>query len=106
MQQKEWIKCPLCGWHWKREHTGKHKLEHHLGGLGKGKFTFDKVNMENDSFISIRNLPGGRGNPESFKEIKKITLEEAKDLPEYQDLITSLRDKCQEILEILRENEK
>jgi len=47
----------------------------------------------------------GKGNiQENIK--KKITLEEAKDLPEYQDLITSLRDKCQEILEILRENEK
>ncbi len=103
MSEGEWIKCPACGWHWKRLHTGHHKLEHKEGLASKGEFTFNKGNLEEDALISIRNLPGGRGNPESFKEIERITLKEATRLPEYEDLTTSLRNKCKQILVSLEE---
>ena len=101
MANAEWVKCPLCGWHWKRIHTGRHAGEHKQLKEPKGEFTFKKGNPEEDAFISIRNLPGGRGNPDSFKEIEKITLKEAKDMPEYQDLINSLKQKIKIIEKII-----
>ena len=94
---------PFCGWHWKRIHTGKHAKEHGITKEAKGEFTFEKVDPQNDAFISIRNTPGGRGNPDSFKEVGKITLQEAKNMPEYKDLINSLRQKIRIIKQILEE---
>jgi len=99
--ESEWIKCPLCGWHWKRVHTGTHRIEHKKPLKIKGEFSFEKGNLEEDAFISIREIIGGRSNPNNFKEIARITLKDAKDLPEYENLIKSLKSKIQKILKIL-----
>ena len=101
-QQGEWIKCPICGWHWKWKTSGRHAKEH--GEIKEGKeFTFLKGNLENDAFISIRDLPGGRGNPDSFKELERISLKEAKNIPEYKNLINSLKKKIKKIEQILQD---
>ena len=102
MSEGEWVKCPLCGWHWKRTHTGRHAMEKGQLKPAKGEFTFDKGDPESDAFVSIRQTPGGRGNPESFKEIEKIKLLEAKNIPEYKTLMDSLKMKIEKIKEILK----
>lgn len=103
MSQAEWVKCPGCGWHWKKLHTGYHKLEQKQGFSPKGEFSFLKGDPDTDAFISIRDLPGGKGNPDAFREIDRITLKQAKDMPEYQDLISSLTEKIEKIQSILRD---
>jgi len=103
MSEGEWIKCPTCGWHGKKLHTGHRQLEMKQELSPKGEFTFLKGDLEKNAFISIRDLPGGKGNPNAFKEIERITLREAKDRPEYQELISSLRKKIEEIQDILRD---
>jgi len=101
MAENEWVKCPLCGWHWKREHTGMHAIEKGKLKEAKGEFTFEKGSPSQDAFISLRDMPGGRGNPQSFREIDRVPLEKAKELPEYQNLIVSLKSKIQKISQIL-----
>lgn len=101
MSTSEWVKCPLCGWHWKRFHTGRHSLEHNKLKEAKGEFTFEKGNIEEDAFISIRNTPGGRGNTNSFREVERITLEEAIKNEKYKSIIRSLQQKIENIKKIL-----
>jgi len=103
MYEGEWVKCPVCGWHWKRFHTGRHAIQE--GGIkpSKGEFSFHKGDPEADAFISIRQMPGGRGNPETFRESARITLSESKGKEEYTSLRNSLKEKIQKILQILKD---
>ena len=94
---------PLCGWHWKRTHTDRHALEEGEIKPAKGDFNFDKGDLESDAFISIRQTLGGKGNPESFREIKKMKLTEVKDIIEYKVIIDSLKTKIEKIRGILEE---
>ena len=98
MYEGEWAKCPCCGWHWKKEHTARHAIREGDSKPGKGEFSFHKGDLEAGAFISIRQMPGGRGNPGNFQEIEKITLSEAKTKPEYAGQINSLKEKIQKIL--------
>lgn len=102
MDQAEWVKCPVCGWHWKKEHTGVHAIQSNQFKPAKGEFTFEKGDLDEDTFISFRQTPGGRGNPETFKEIHRITLKEAKELSEYKGLVNSLKSKIEKIEKILK----
>lgn len=53
---------------------------------------------ELDQFIDIRSRAKGRGG---FYRIKTISLKEAKNLPEYNNIIDQLKFRCQQILDIL-----
>jgi len=48
-------------------------------------------------------MPGVIGNPRSFREIEKITLREAKAKAGYANQTTSLKEKIQKILQILKD---
>ena len=93
------VKCPLCGWHHPIESKGSKRLQRgESAGLPKGVFLFNKVNPEESAFISVREC-GGRGK--GLPEIERITLTEAKNDPEYQELIKSVRNQAYKILKIL-----
>lgn len=103
MSEGEWVKCPCCGWQWKKEHTARHAIREGDVKAAKGEFSFDKGNLESDAFISFREIPGGRANPDNFREIERLTLREAKNKPEYQNQINSLKEKVRKIAEILKD---
>lgn len=71
MLEGEWVKCPVCGWHWKRFHTGRHAIEEGELKPGKDEFSFDKGDLEAGAFISIRQMPGGRGKLQLVKKMTK-----------------------------------
>lgn len=93
------VKCPLCGWHHAITRTGINRL--HRGEAAdkpKGHFLFLTDELGELTFISIRECKGrGKGLP----QIKSISLNQAKDNPEYKELIESLRFQTYQILEIL-----
>jgi len=93
------VKCPLCGWHHPITRTGIMRLQRgESADQPKGNFLFLTDELGELTFISVRECAGrGRGLP----EVEKITLTEAKDLPEYQDLIDSLRNQAYKILKFL-----
>ena len=64
----------------------------------KGKFVFGDFDLKDAAFISIREARGRGGG---LPEIRKVTLREAKDLPDYKNLITSLINQFYAILKIL-----
>ena len=93
------VKCPLCGWHHPITRTGIMRLQRgESADQPKGNFLFLTDELGELTFISVRECAArGRGLP----EVEKITLTEAKDLPEYQDLIDSLRNQAYKILKFL-----
>jgi len=93
------VVCPLCGWHHPIEHKGSMRLQRGEDAtLPKGKFSFNRFDPKEKTFISIRECQGrGKGLP----EINTIKLSEAMKDPEYEELIASLKDQCYSILKIL-----
>ena len=82
------VKCPLCGWHHPIEQKGSKRLQRgDFADLPKGEFVFGGFDLNEAAFISIREVRGRGG---SLPEINKITLEKAKNDPNYKNLITSL----------------
>ena len=69
----EEIKCPLCGWHHPIEYKGSKRLQRgEDASMPKGKFTFDKVDIEQSAFISIKEC---RGRGIGLPEVDKKTLQ-------------------------------
>jgi len=93
------VKCPLCGWHWTLESKGSKRLQRgEDAAFPKGKFNFNKFDPKEEKFISLREAQGrGKGLP----EINMIKLADAMNDPEYNELVSSLRDQCYAILKIL-----
>jgi len=93
------IKCPLCGWHHPFTRTGIKRVQRgEVADQPKGNFVFLTNELGELTFISIRECRGrGKGLP----EVEGITVAQAKDDPEYKELIESLRFQTFKILEIL-----
>jgi len=64
----------------------------------KGDFSFDKGDPAEMTLISVREC---RGRGQGLPEVEKILLKEAINLPEYQELITGLKNQTYKILEFL-----
>lgn len=64
----------------------------------KGDFSFDKGDPIEMTLISVREC---RGRGQGLPEVEKILLKEAVNLPEYQELITSLKNQTYKILQML-----
>ena len=93
------VKYPLCGWHHPIEQKGSKRLQRgDPVDLPKGEFVFGNFDLNEAGFISIREVRGRGGG---LPEINRITLEKAKNDPNYKNLITSLINQSYAILKIL-----
>jgi len=93
------VKCPLCGWHHPFTRTGIMRLQRgETADQPKGDYLFLSDKLGELTFISVRECKGrGKGLP----QIESITLAQAKNDPEYNELIESLRFQTFKILEFL-----
>lgn len=93
------VKCPVCGWHRPITKTGIRRLQRgEPVNRPQRDFMFLSDNLEELTFISVRECRGrGKGLP----EVESITLGQAKNNPEYKELIESLRFQAFKILEFL-----
>ena len=62
--------------------------------IGRNLYLIRAALEKSSNFV----LSAGRGNSKTFKEIDRITLKEAKELPEYEGLVNSLKSKIERIL--------
>ncbi len=93
------VRCPLCGWHHPISRTGIMRVQRgELASQPKGDFSFDKGDPAEMTLISIREC---RGKGHGLPEVERISLKDIMSLPEYQELITSLKNQAYKILEIL-----
>lgn len=93
------VKCPLCGWHHSIMRTGIMRLQREESAdQPKGKFLFLSNELGELTFISVKECKGrGKGLP----QVESITLAQAKNDPEYNELIESLRFQAYQILQNL-----
>jgi len=93
------VKCPLCGWHHSIMRTGIMRLQRgETADQPKGNFLFLTDEPGELTFISVRECKGrGKGLP----QVESITLAQAKNDPEYNELIESLRFQAYKILQNL-----
>lgn len=100
----EMCKCLFCGTHKPLQRTGIMRIQKDKPADKLYTFTYDHIDPEVSQFISIREARGrGKGLP----EVRRITLREAIESNEYQDLRKSLMNQCVKILKILTaESEK
>lgn len=104
MSEVHFYKCPVCGFHRPAERKGS-------GRILRGKaadhtpipFTFDRGNLEDGAFLSVREA---RGKPLGFVEVNRIPLKEFVRENINPFLIAGLKKKCLKILEIIKKNEK
>lgn len=88
MSDDRWLLCPCCGW------GKKYQTERQINRL-------DRIEPKTGPFIDHRYIGGGKGS--GFPRESFETLEEVKNLSEYQELISGLREQCKKILNILGE---
>ena len=81
--------CPCCG------------LNKKLHKKDKGKIKFD-IDLDRLFFIQAR-YSYGRASGWFTNDDESLTLEQAKEMPEYQDLIEQIRMQCKKILKELQE---
>lgn len=95
--------CPCCG------------LNRVLIKRAKGRVRFDLLDPESSAFIDVRVSEGGRrfatkalkqeakeqGETGGFRRVSSLPLREARDDPQYADLIDQLRTQARRILEVL-----
>ena len=95
----ETVKCPLCGWHHPIERTGIMRLQRgEAADQPKGPFEFGGFDLNQEAFISIREVKGRGGG---LPEIGRVTLGQARNDLRYKPLISSLVNRSYEILKIL-----
>lgn len=99
----EYTKCVVCGWTRPIERKGTKRIQRDQSPDKRYTFRYDVVDLGNAAFVSIREC-GGRGK--GFKEIRKITLQEAVEDDTYEELRESLKNQCVEVLKILIGEEK
>lgn len=88
LSEIEQFSCPLCGW--------SRVIE-----TRKGRIRFDKVDLQNGEVFQIR-YAGGRGSGFYKDPTKSRSLIDIKNDPELKDLISQIKNKCKEILKVLR----
>ena len=93
------VKCPLCGWHYPLTRTDITRLQREeTADQPKENFLFLTDEPGELTFISVRECKGrGKGLP----QVESITLAQAKDDPEYIELIETLRLRTYKILQFL-----
>lgn len=94
----EMAKCLFCGRHQPIQRTGIMRMQKDKVADRLFTFTFDHIDPETSQFISIRE-PRGRGK--GMPEIGRITLREAVENSQYEDLRQSLLNQCVKVLKIL-----
>ena len=87
--------CPVCALWRPIEKTGSTARQKERFHKEKGRIRLDHGNLNH--FIDIRVCQGKNG----FPRIRTISLEKAKGMREYEDLVSQLRDRCREVLEVL-----
>lgn len=104
------IACPVCGMGRVLEKKGSvaiargRPLDHGL----KGRIRFDHMDLDSALIVQVRERRSGpenrkgRGGGGGFAIVDGMTLKAMKENPEYEDLVTQLKGKLHEILEILQ----
>ena len=93
------VKYPLCDWHHSIEHKGSKRLQRReAADQLKGEFVFGDFDLNEAAFISIREVKGRGG---AFPQVGKVTLAQAQNNPDYNNLITSLINRSYQILKTL-----
>jgi len=91
------IKCPVCGWQHVPVKKGSKRVIRGEAIDGQiREFSFDKVDLDVDAFLSVREA---RGRGKGFVEVAKIPLREVVKKNFAPELINSLKNQCQKILE-------
>jgi len=102
MSEVRFYKCPVCGFHRPAERKGSGRiLRHKEADLSTIPFTFDRGDLENGAFLSVREA---KGRPLGFVEINRVPLGEFVREKIDPDLIAGLKKKCLKIIEIIEEN--
>ena len=98
--ERTFLCCPMCAMSRKFDKSG-HEAERQNKPLDtiKGRAHFGKFDIDDSFLIQVRNCSGSRGS--GFPVIGGYTLDQVKNMPEYQELIMELKDTCQRILEAL-----
>ena len=86
MAEIQYLTCPMCG------------MNKPLRKYVEGDLKLTDIDVETLSFIQIRE-GGGRGS--GFRRIGGLTIDEVKQMPEYQELLEQLREQCNKIIESL-----
>lgn len=94
----EMCKCLFCGTHKPLQRTGIMRIQKDKVADRLYTFSYDHIDPELSQFISIRE-PRGRGK--GMPEIRRVTLREAIQNNQYEDLRQSLIDQCVRVLKIL-----
>jgi len=100
--QIEMVKCVFCGTHKPLQRTGIMRIQKDKVADRLYTFTYDHIDPEASQFISIRE-PRGRGK--GLPEIGRVTLREAVENNQYEDLRESLMNQCVRVLKILTKEE-
>jgi len=103
MAQVTYIVCPLCAYNYPLEKKGTNALTQGkpLKGI-KGRFRFDKVNIDSDNNI-FEDIREGGGKGSGYVRTKTRSLKEIlrnKDLG-YQDLIKQLYNQSKTLIKLI-----
>jgi len=95
--EREFLCCPVCAMSRKLEKSGREaKRRNKEVDIIKGRAHFGNFDLDDSFLIQRRDCSGSRGS--GFPLIGGYTLEQVKDMPEYQELVAELRQTCQNIL--------
>jgi len=91
------LSCPVCGMSRKLDKSGRWaKLRNKEIDIVKGRAHFGAFDLDDSYLLQVRDCSGSRGH--GFPVIGGYTLEQAKNMPEYAELIAELKAACQNIL--------
>lgn len=93
------VSCPMCGMSRKLDKTGNYaKLRHRLDRSKppKGISHFGRFRLDDAYLIQVRDCSGSRGS--GFPTIDGYTIARLKEIPEFEPLLTELKEVAQAIL--------
>ena len=105
-----YIVCPMCGLNRPLNKTGASAIARGLPITEiKGRIRFDQIELDRAPIVQIRERETGpetkprmtRGGGSGFVFKEGMTLEQIKDNPEYNDIVSQLKDTANKILGIL-----
>lgn len=95
-----YIACPLCSQNRILQRGGI--ISGSKGKSGRASFSsFDFDGSEGKFFIQVRKNAGGRGGGFWLDDSQSLTFAEAKESPEYQEILEEIKEQCKKILKEL-----
>ncbi len=95
--ERIFLSCPVCGMSRIFNKSGRWaKLRNKEIDIVKGRVHYGNFDLDDSFLIQRRDCSGSRGH--GFPVIGGYTLEQLKDMPEYQQLVAELKQTCEAIL--------